>query len=140
MCVTCHTAVCLEFSFSFLGDWGISLVNRLKLAALFLALGPPPSPAKPCVAPGGRVLKRPGMCKPAPVWSVWPPGCRASLEKRLWISWNFSFSSRKKTSTRSFFSRLNCSTTVLGTSGIPQATTRLRNITRFWRRRGCERG
>lgn len=52
------------------------------------------------------------------------------------MSWNFSFSSRKKTSTRSFFSRLNCSTMVLGMSGITQATTRLRNITRFWRGEG----
>lgn len=55
---TCHTAVCLEFSFSFLGDWGIFLVNWLKLAALHLALvpSPPLSPANPCVGPEGRVL------------------------------------------------------------------------------------
>lgn len=93
-------------------------MNWLKLAALDLALG------KPCVGPEGRVLKRPGKGRPWP-WS---------LEKRLWMSCNFSFSSLKKTSTRSFFSCLSCSTMVLGTSGITQATTRLRNITRFWRR------
>lgn len=115
-------------------------VNWLKLAALHLALGPPPSPGKPCVGPEGRVLKRPGRCEPWLGWSVWRPGWRVlSLEKRLWMSWNFSFSSRKKTSTRSFFSRLNCSTMVLGTSGIPQATMRLRNITRFWREGGKKR-
>lgn len=56
VCFICHTAVCLEFSFSFLGDGGMFLVNWLKLAALHLTLGPPLSPTKPCVGPGGRVL------------------------------------------------------------------------------------
>ncbi|TNN42550.1 hypothetical protein EYF80_047265 [Liparis tanakae] len=124
-----HTTVCRELSFSLLGDG----VNWLKLAAR-RALGTPPSPGRTGVGPDGSVLKRPGRCEPWLGWSVWRPGWRLlSLEKRLWMSWNFSFSSRRKTSTRSFFSRLNCSTMVLGTSGIPQATMRLRNITRFWR-------
>lgn len=131
----CHTAVCLEFSFSFIGDEGLFRVNWLKLAALHLALGaPPPSPTKAWVWPEGRVLERSGTVKPWACWSKWFPACKGfSLEKRLWMSWNFSFSSCKKTSTRSFFSRLSCSTMFLGTSGITQATTRLRNITRFWR-------
>ena len=129
-----HTAVCLVFSFSFLGDRGAFLVNWLKLAALHLTLGPSPPLFKPGVGPGGRVLYRPGMKEPWPGLGTFPLEWRLSLEKRLWMSWNFSFSSCKKTSTRSFFSRLSCSTMVFGTSGITQATTRLRNITRFWRK------
>lgn len=133
MCGTRHTAVCLEFSFSCLGDEEIFLVNWLKLAARHLVLGQ--APPSPDVGPDGRVLKRPGRGKPWFGGSIWLLDWRvASLAKRLWMSWNFSFSSCKKTSTRSFFSRLSCSTMVLGTSGITQATTRLRNITRFWKR------
>lgn len=119
-----------------MGDEGLLRVNWLKLAALHLARGaPPPSPTMAWVWPEGRVLERPGAEKPGTCWSKWLPGFKAlSLAKRLWMSWNFSFSSCKKTSTRSFFSRLSCSTMFLGTSGITQATTRLRNITKFWRR------
>ncbi|PWA14678.1 hypothetical protein CCH79_00014306, partial [Gambusia affinis] len=103
--------------------------QTIQLAALHLALGPPPSPA---VGPEGRVLYLPRTGKAWAAVVDWLLG----LTKRLWMSWNFSFSSCRNRSTRSFFSRLSCSTMVLGTSGITQATMRLRNITRFWEGEG----
>lgn len=51
-----YTRVCLEFSFSFLCEGDIFLLNWLKLAALHLTLGPSPNLSELCLGSGGRVL------------------------------------------------------------------------------------
>lgn len=125
-----HTAVCWVMSLR--GDMDIWRVNWLKLAALG--------------RDRGAVEVGAGADGTGLVWvcwrgrEVWSEICNSSccswvrsLENRLWMSWSFSFSSFRKTSTRRVFSFFSCSLTFLGTSGITQATSMLMVITRFCR-------
>lgn len=129
-----HTAVCWVMSLR--GDMDIWRVNWLKLAARGRVRGA----VEVGDTAGGTGLG--WVCwRGSEVWSDICSSsfcsCVRSLENKLWISCNFSFSSFRKTSTRRVFSFFSCSLMFLGTSGITQATSMLMVITRFcrsWRR------